>query len=60
MFGAISLKMICQLDRPERRAMSTKSRETSENVCARSARAAHGHDVSPMKTDSIMIPRTLR
>ena len=52
--------MIFRLLRPLRRAMSTKSRETSENVCARSARAAQGHEVTPMKTASIMIPRTWR
>ena len=30
--------------------MSTKSRVFSVNVCARTARAAHGHEVSPIST----------
>ena len=47
MLGAISRAMILKPRRPLRRAMSTNSRETSENVCARTARAAHGHDVDP-------------
>ena len=60
MFGAISREMICLLFEPLSRASPTKSREVRENVCARSARAAHGHDVSPMKIDSVITPRTFR
>src|SRR5262249_20387591 len=48
MFGAISLVMICRVFRPVRRAMSTKSRVLSVKVCARTARAAHGHEGSPI------------
>ena len=33
--------------------MSTNSRVFSEKVCARTARAAHGHEVSPMSTASV-------
>ena len=53
MFGAISFVMIRRQLRPERRAMSTKSRVFSENVCARTARAAHGHEVRPISTASV-------
>ena len=53
MFGAISLTMICRVLRPLRRAMSTKSRVFSEKVCARTARAAHGHEVSPISIASV-------
>ena len=52
MFGAISRKMTRRLDMPLILARSTKSRVRSENVWARIARAAHGQDVSPMKTAS--------
>src|SRR5664280_2871032 len=45
MFGAISPKMTRQLDTPLIRARSTNSRDLSENVWARMARAAQGHDV---------------
>ena len=54
MFGAISLVMICRVLRPVSRAMSTKSRVFSVNVCARTARAAHGHEVSPMRIASVV------
>ena len=60
MFGAISLKMIFRLLSPLSRARLTNSRDVSEKVCERRARAAHGHDVSPMKTASVTIPRTCR
>ena len=60
MFGAISVKMIRELPSPLRRARSTKSRDVSENVCARSARAAQGHEVSPMKIASVMIAADLQ
>ena len=53
MFGAISVVMICRVFRPLSRAMSTKSRVFSENVCARTARAAHGHEVRPISTASV-------
>ena len=46
MFGAISRTITCRSSHPESRARLTKSREASENVWARIARAAHGHDVS--------------
>ena len=54
MFGAISRRDdLPACVRPLSRAMSTKSRVFSENVCARTARAAHGHDVSPIRTASV-------
>ena len=53
MFGAISVVMMWRVFRPLSRAMSTKSRVFSENVCARTARAAHGHDVSPIRMASV-------
>ena len=53
MFGAISVVMICRVPRPLSRATSTNSRVFSENVWARTARAAHGHDVSPIRIASV-------
>ena len=53
MFGAISVAMMRRVLRPLSRAMSTKSRVLSEKVCARTARAAHGHDVRPMRIASV-------
>ena len=53
MFGAISLEDdLPACARPLSRARSTKSRERSENVWARIARAAQGQEVSPMKSAS--------
>ena len=52
MFGAISLTIIRQVPAPDRRARLTKSREASENVWARIARAAHGHEVRPIRIAS--------
>ena len=54
MFGAISVEMICRVSRPVRRAMSTNSRVFSVNVCARTARAAHGHEVRPIRIASVV------
>ncbi len=53
MFGAISRAMIWSRPRPLMRATSTKSRVFSEKVCARIARAAHGHEVSPIRIASV-------
>ena len=53
MFGAISVVMMCRVLRPLRRATSTNSLVFSEKVCARTARAAQGHEVSPMRTASV-------
>jgi len=53
MFGAISVTMIWRVLRPLSRARSTNSRVFSENVWARTARAAHGYDVSPISTASV-------
>ena len=53
MFGAISRATICSGLRPLIRARSTNSRVFSENVWARIARAAQGHEVSPMRTASM-------
>ena len=52
MFGAISLTITRNVPRPDSRARLTKSRDASENVCARIARAAHGHEVSPIRSAS--------
>ena len=35
---------------PDSRAKSTNSRERSESVCARTARATHGQEKRPMKS----------
>ena len=60
MFGAISRQITCVPRAPDRRARPTKSRETSEKVWARIARAAHGQAVAPIRIASITSPRTLR
>ena len=60
MFGAISLTITFTVPCPESRARLTKSREASENVCARIARAAHGHEVSPIRSASDQRLPTLR
>ena len=60
MFGAISLTITRTVPRPERRARLTKSRAASENVCARIARAAQGHEVSPIRIASAIRLPTLR
>ena len=52
MFGAMSLMMIDKERLPDSLARSTNSRERSENVYARTARATHGHVVRPMNTPS--------
>src|SRR5262245_15021036 len=52
MFGATSFTITRNVPRPERRARLTKSRDASENVWARIARAAHGHEVSPIRSAS--------
>src|SRR5450756_2373474 len=48
MFGAISPKTIRMPRTPLMRARLTNSRDLRENVWARMARAAHGHEVKPM------------
>ena len=54
MFGRdLASTMIWRVLRPLSRAMSTKSRVFSEKVCARTARAAHGHDVRPIRSASV-------
>ncbi len=50
MLGAISRRMICQVRTPLSRARSMKSRERSDSVCARTARATHGQQMSPMNS----------
>ena len=61
MFGAISRKMISSdCMPPDMRARSTNSRDASEKVWARMARAAHGQEVRPMKMASTTTPRTSR
>ena len=56
MFGAISRVITCVPRAPDRRARPTNSREASENVWARIARAAHGQEVSPIRTASTTRP----
>ena len=53
MFGAISRRMIASGRMPLSRARSTNSRERSENVCARTARATHGQENRPMNSACI-------
>ena len=60
MFGAISRKITRALETPLIRARSTNSAGLSENVWARIARAAHGHEVRPMKTASSEQPAGLQ
>ena len=60
MLGAISVAIIRHVPIPLSRARSTNSREVNEKVCARTARAAHGHDVSPMNSAWAMSPRAGR
>lgn len=60
MLGAISRKTIRQVEHPLSRARSTNSRVRSEKVCARIARAAHGHEVRPMNSPCTATERTPR
>src|SRR5690625_2079800 len=48
MFGAISRRMIAAVDSPDSLARSTNSRARKEKVWARTARATHGQENSPM------------
>jgi hypothetical protein len=60
MFGAISPKTIRRLRTPLMRARFTNSRDLRENVWARMARAAQGHEVRPMNNASTTMPRAER
>ena len=53
MFGAISVVMICRVLLPLIRAMSTNSLVFRVKVCARTALAAHGQEVSPTRIASV-------
>src|SRR5262245_33217424 len=52
MCGAHSRVMNLNVREPDGRARPMISREASENVCARIERAAHGHEVAPIRTPS--------
>ena len=60
MFGAISRTITLTVPWPDSRARLTKSRDASEKVWARIARAAQGQDVRPMSIASEKRLPTLR